>query len=320
MEKAAVDLRRLRYFIAICEHGGFSRASSSVGIAQPSLTRQIKLLEKELGFALFHRTGRGAGPTEQGRLLLDRSKPHLEGIDDAVREVRRRMSNLSGTVALGVCPTIAPLFIDDLRIRIGNAHPSVKLSVVEAYSGDLASMMAHGSIDMALTYTPTERRGVASVELLSEPLVLVVPVDQDTWEAPQALDRIAGLRLILPSAIHELRRIIDGISRLRGVQLTPDIEMDSLGAVKSMLLADGARHATILPVNSVSAEVASGRLSAIEIDDPLMRRTIAIVCPRSGRNAGLTQAMTALIQKRAAALRSPRPPAGRVLLSGALPG
>lgn len=299
MEKDGVDLRRLRYFVAVCEHGGFSRASSSVGIAQPSLTRQIKLLEQEIGVSLFHRTGRGSGPTEEGRLLLDRSRPHLAGLDEAIREVRQQSSKLSGEVALGVCPTIAPLFLDDLRARLEAMHPALRLRIVEAYSGDLASLMMHGSIDLSLTYSPSEAAAVSFVELLSEPLVLVTPPCGDAPERVRTLEEIAALRLILPSAIHELRRIIDAVSARRGVRLSADIELDSLGAVKSALLANGARHATILPLNSVSGDIADARLCGHAIDDAGMRRTIAVVVPRPNPRTAHTQALTDLIRRRA---------------------
>ena len=66
-----VDVKRLRYFIAVCKHGGFSHAASVIGVAQPALTRQVQLLERELGLKLITRTGRGATPTEEGRFLLD---------------------------------------------------------------------------------------------------------------------------------------------------------------------------------------------------------------------------------------------------------
>lgn len=303
MEREGVDLRRLRYFIAVCEHGGFSRASSSIGIAQPSLTRQIKLLEQELGVSLFHRTGRGAGPTSEGRMLLDRSRPHLEGIDEAIREVRLHVCDLSGQFTLGVCPTIAPLFLDDLRADLEAGFPSVHLTVVEAHTGDLASLMAHGSIDMSLTDSPDRPRGVTFVELVREPLMLVTPPGALEHDRPCSLPEIGGLRLILPSAIHELRRIIDAVASRSGIAFRPDIELDSVAAVKSILLSRDARHATILPLNSVHEEVASLRLCRHAIAEPAMHRIISVAVPARSRVPPLTQALTTLVQRRAARLQ-----------------
>jgi len=90
VEYAGIDVRRLKYFIAVCNNGGFSRASNVIGIAQPALTRQVKLLEKEIGLPLVIRTGRGAEPTAEGKFLLARSVEHLEGLDNIVKELKQK--------------------------------------------------------------------------------------------------------------------------------------------------------------------------------------------------------------------------------------
>jgi LysR family transcriptional regulator, nitrogen assimilation regulatory protein len=82
------DARRLGYFVAVCEHGGISKAASAIGVAQPALTRQIQLLEQELDILLFRRSGRCAEPTDAARHLLERIKPHMAGIEQALAEIR----------------------------------------------------------------------------------------------------------------------------------------------------------------------------------------------------------------------------------------
>ena len=80
--------RRLGYFLAVYEHCGISKAASAIGVAQPALTRQIKLLEQELDIQLFHRSGRSAEPTEAARHLIERIKPHMVAIEQALAEIR----------------------------------------------------------------------------------------------------------------------------------------------------------------------------------------------------------------------------------------
>lgn len=82
------DARRLGYFVAVCQHGGISKAASAIGIAQPALTRQIRLLEQELDVQLFRRSGRSAEPTDAARHFLERIKPHIAGIEQALAEIR----------------------------------------------------------------------------------------------------------------------------------------------------------------------------------------------------------------------------------------
>ncbi len=80
--------RRLGYFLAVCEHSGISKAASAIGVAQPALTRQIKLLEQELDIQLFRRSGRSAEPTDAARHLVERIKPHMAAIEQALAETR----------------------------------------------------------------------------------------------------------------------------------------------------------------------------------------------------------------------------------------
>jgi LysR family nitrogen assimilation transcriptional regulator len=80
--------RRLGYFLAVCEYCGISKAASAIGVAQPALTRQIKLLEQELDIQLFHRSGRSAEPTDVAWHLVKRIKPHMVAIEQALAEVR----------------------------------------------------------------------------------------------------------------------------------------------------------------------------------------------------------------------------------------
>ena len=111
-EKSGIDIRRLRHFVAVCDHGGFSRAAVAIGVAQPALTRQIQLLEQELGVELVTRNGRNALPSQAGQALLTEARLHLDGLDRLADRIRRDFSEAPTRVSLGICPSIAPLFLD----------------------------------------------------------------------------------------------------------------------------------------------------------------------------------------------------------------
>lgn len=309
-----IDLRR-RYFIAVCEHGGFSRASQAIGVAQPSLTRQIKLLEKEVGIALIKRSGRGAEPTTEGRFLLGQSRLHVDGLDDAVRTVRQRSDKLKGEISLGICPTIAPLFLEDIRNFVGARYRGVTLNVVEAYSGDLASLMRGGRLDAALTYRPSSPDRVDVVDLFAERLMLVTSYAGAPADAPRGLEDIGKLRLILPSEIHELRRIVHRVYRRRGIALKPELELDLLSAVKAVIADKSTQYATILPHSSVTRELEEHTLSAFAIADSDMVRTIAIVRPReSGRQHAVLAALIDEVRRLAGRMRKSKGGADAILL------
>lgn len=278
LAKSGVDIRRLRYFLAVCDHGGFSSAASVTGIAQPALTRQIQLLEQELGLALFTRNGRRAEPTEVGRILMSEVGPALDGLDALLERVRRDHGCQPLQISLGVCPTIARLFREALEVPLRQGGTPIELTVIEAYSGDLRNLLAAGRLDLALSYRPSEAARLRTTALLTERLVLA------TREVPEGvaavpLDALARHRLILPSRMHELRRIVDAVAAARGIDLRPALELDSLAAVMAMLDEGAGGYATILPHNAVAGAAQAGRFAICPIDDAGMVRTIALIEP-----------------------------------------
>ncbi len=277
IEHPGIDIRRLRYFIAVCDHGGFSKAATAIGVAQPVLTRHVQLLEQELGVALVSRNGRGALPTEQGQFLLKNARPHVEGIDALASRLRRTFQQEPVEIALGICPTVTPLFLEALQGFIRTSCPHVSLSVIEAYSGDLRNLTECGRIDLALTYQPLDRDTVVGESLLTEPLVVVRSAARPFGVTKFTLAALARLPLILPSRIHQLRKIIDSVCRKRGLRLTPALELDSLNAVKQTLDDPTSDFATILPYHAVREDEAGGRFIVYRILDPALVRTISLV-------------------------------------------
>lgn len=304
MAKPGVDFRRLRYFIAVCEHGGFSRASSSIGIAQPALTRQIKLLEKEIGLPLINRTGRGAAPTEEGAFLLARSRQYLDGLDDLIRELRHRSSTLNGQIVLGICPTVAPFFLDDLREFLRDNHPNLTLSLVEACSGDLDNLMSRGELDLSLTYHPHGSKMPGSIDLFSERLVLVSAPSPAAGEGPRSLAAVSRMKVILPGNGHALRRIVEQVFARRGFPLSPILELDTLEALTAMVSRPALPYVTILPYHSVERAQSEGRLSCFQIDEPEMRRTVAAVLPQTARRVRLSAVLLDWIRGQSARLKA----------------
>ncbi len=219
----SIDLRRLRYFIAVCNHGGFSHAAGVVGVAQPALTRQIQLLESEMGMTLINRNGRGAEPTQEGRILLSRASEHLSALDNIVADLKRGTGVAHGNVALGICPTIAPLFLEGLRKNLADSNPGVTLTVIEAYSGDLRKLMASNRLDLALTYKPSLPTSDTVTELFSERLIVVAGHQPEISRRSFTLGNLETVKLVLPSRAHELRVIIDAVARRKGFCCGPNL-------------------------------------------------------------------------------------------------
>lgn len=293
-----IDTRRLRYFLAVCDNGGILKAAAAIGLAQPTLTRQIHLLEEEIGVDLFTRNGRGSLPTEAGAELRDAARNHLQSLDGLVARLRRDYRDPQPRLALGVCPTIAPLFLETLSAAIGELPGPPGLTVIEAYSGDLRSLLQAGQLDLALSYSATDMDGSRITPLLRERLVVTGAVG--TEPGPMTLAALSRLKLILPSRSHQLRRIIDAACAARGLTLTPALELDSLAAVKAMLSAN-SDHATVLPLTAVTREAAEGVLAVRVFEDPLMVREVALIQP-SGAGPALPAPVLAALAARATRL------------------
>lgn len=304
LDAPSIDLRRLRYFIAVCNHGGFSHAAGVVGVAQPALTRQIKLLESEMGVTLINRNGRGAEPTEKGRILLNRASEHLAALDGIVADLKRGTGEAQAHAALGVCPTIAPFFLDGLRTRLAASNPGISLSVIEAYSGDLRNLLASNRLDLALTYRSGLPTRDTVTTLFSERLFLVSGYQPESPRRSYSLGDLEALKLILPSRTHELRANIDSACKKKGILLRPEFELDSLAAVKSLLDKRPTQYFTILPAHGVQADIECQRFQHFVIDDPDMYRTIAIVEPERLRNAAATACLRRHIEEQVDTIRS----------------
>ena len=303
--RQAIDIRRLRYFVAVCDHGGISRAASAIGMAQPALTRQIKLLEEEVGLELLVRKGRAARPNGAGRYLVERIRDHLFAVDAVVEELRQNSRDETQEIALGICPTVVPLFLEDLTDFVRVAHPRLKLSVIQAYSGDLRALLECGRLDLALSYRPFERSGLVCEDLVSERLVLAHRRTMaNDGDAPLTLDLVKAYRLILPSRSHQLRQIIERIGEQSGHRLTPALELDSLEAVKATLEDTSSDFATILPFHSVKADAESGRFSIRHFEEPEMVRTVSLLMREGRRARRVPSLLTEEIHERARRLRS----------------
>jgi LysR family nitrogen assimilation transcriptional regulator len=303
-EQQSIDTKRLRYFLAVCDHGGFSKAASAIGVAQPVLTRHVQLLEQELGVSLVSRNGRGASPTEPGRFLRDHARVHLEGLDSLAKRLRQNFKQSPEQVVLGICPTVSPLFLDNIQSFIRVKLPSLTLSVIEAYSGDLRSLMESGRIDFALTYQPLDRDAVDWIDLLSERLVVVKSASRKLAASHLSLHDVSRLALILPSQIHQLRKVIDRVCLRRGICLTPELELDSLSAVKLTLDDPTAQFATILPYHAVREDERAGRFDAYRIDDAEMVRTVSLIRPQNSVGTRLPEALLDHIRDHAMRLKS----------------
>lgn len=189
-----MDLRQLRAVAAIADAGQFTRAAERLGIAQSSLSAQIRLLEQELGVTLFDRTTRRVTVTDAGELVLGTARRVMAEIDTANAELQRRRGLQGGRVAIGITPTPGPVDVVQLLADFHRQHPAIELSFREELSIVLAAQLRADEIDLALVtiVDPKDLHGLAAQALRTERLVLAIPPGRRLSERPRVA--IAELR------------------------------------------------------------------------------------------------------------------------------
>jgi DNA-binding transcriptional LysR family regulator len=172
-----MQLQQLGYFIAVARTRHFTRAAESLGVAQPSLSKQIQALETQLGAPLFSRARGNITLTPAGELLLPLAKRILADVDTARLEVQELAGLRRGRVRLGATPSLCAGLLADVLHRFHSAYPGIQLLVEEGGSRDLVREVTRGSLDLALVILPlAEDTPLVTSPILREHLVVVSPV------------------------------------------------------------------------------------------------------------------------------------------------
>jgi LysR family transcriptional regulator, nitrogen assimilation regulatory protein len=290
-----MDFKQLKTFICVAETGSLSRASDRLRIAQPALSRQIKLLEHSVGVPLFDRHVRGMELTEAGSDLLRQVSGPLYQLEQSVAHVRSQGKRISGQVTLGVLPTVTPALAVHLLQRVGKELPGVTLHLKEAYSTSLLEWLQDGTVDAGFLYGPTEAYHLRTSALLTEDIVLLSPPGALPDQGDSiSIHQLAGLPLALLNRPMGPRMVIDRIARDHGVELQSAYDVDSFPILVAMVKA-GLCH-TFMPASSVASERQSGHLFTRRILPQTPRRELILAQPSQRPTTRATDAVIILLK------------------------
>jgi DNA-binding transcriptional LysR family regulator len=296
-----MDFRQLRTFSCVAELGSLSKASDTLRVAQPALSRQIKLLEHELRTELFTRNGRGMVLTEAGRLLLARTSGIVRQIDQIRDDIQSTQGPPSGQVVLGLVPTVSCVLSARFARRCVESFPGISLRIVESYSGHLVEWLHRGEMDLAILYGRSADLHLATQSLGRDQIVAVGPRGCGLSRRKSVdVGWLLRQRLVLPSHSHGLRALIEHAAAQRRIKLNVQLEADSFRVLTS-LVEEGLGFA-LLPPSSVHGEVADGRLETAAISKPMSRELI-VASPIDRPASMATAAVTALLREEIAGLR-----------------
>ncbi|WP_424136157.1 LysR family transcriptional regulator [Roseomonas chloroacetimidivorans] len=268
-----MDQTRLRSLLAIAEHGTFSRAASALGLAQPSLSRQIALLEQELGRPLLYRHGRGARLTADGQRLVEAARPLLAAIaslpalldDDVPR----------GRVVLGVPTFMSVHLAESIFGSLRRTYPHLQIRLVDGFSGFVNQWLTEGRLDLAILYDSRRSRTI-SAELLAEEELLLFARSRHAGDIPAQgpvpVSRLSRLDLILPDRQHGLRRALHAAGARP--DLTRLLEVDSLAGIRA--LVERGIAWSVLPRAGLTRELKDRRYVLRPIGDPPLRAKLMV--------------------------------------------
>jgi LysR family hca operon transcriptional activator len=244
-----MELRHLRYFVAVAEEGSLTNAAERrLHTAQPSLSRQIRDLELEVGVKLLERGARGVELTAAGRTFLDHARLALLQVEAAGEAARRAALPEKATFVIGFLTGHEVTWLPDALRILREEEPDIEITLASQPSPDLAGALMRGKVDVAFLRRETHAPGVAFKFMIKEPLVAMVPTGH----------RLAALKEITPQQIAAetyitptryapvLKSVIDGYMAKFGITLKPEYDADNLTSTMSLVASTGG--VTVLPI------------------------------------------------------------------------
>jgi LysR family nitrogen assimilation transcriptional regulator len=293
-----MDLKQLEYFVCVAEQGSFTRAAIVLDIAQPALSRQVRLLEVEFGQNLLTRNGRGVTVTDAGKVLLEYGRGILHQVERLREEMGRTRGALIGSVALGLPPSLLRALAATIFREFKSRLPAASLAIREGLSTSMQESLVSGRLDVALVYNASPSPDIELEPLLDEELFLVSP-NHGASHAASLPDQVRvvdlpGFPLIVPSRPNAIRMLIEGELADQGLRPTIAFEVDGVGAILD-LVAEGFGHA-ILPRNAVAHLKNSQHLMLRSITAPGLHTKLSLAINAHRQVTATQQALIELVR------------------------
>jgi LysR family hydrogen peroxide-inducible transcriptional activator len=301
-----MNLRDLRYLVALADERHFGRAAERSCVSQPTLSAQIRKLEEYLGVALVERQPRRVTLTPAGERIVQRARRLLQEADAIVDLAKIDRDPLSGSLRLALIPTVGPYLLPQVATRLRRDLPRLKLLLYEYRTATLLEKLRAGELDMGVLALPVDLDGLDSAELYSEPFRLAVPAEHELagCEAARTED-LHGETVLLLEDGHCLRDQALEVCDRAQAQESQDYRATSLETLRQMVAA--GHGVTLLPELAASGQLAKLRgLKVKRFVNPAPTRTIGAVWRKSSTQVAAIDAIVASIRRAMAARREDR--------------
>ncbi len=290
-----MDLRQLRYFATLATQQHFGRAADILHIAQPALSRQIRLLEEELGAQLFERHAKGATPTKEALQLLERATFILRYLDQTKLDLMARHATPSGLVTVGLSPGLAALLSAPLAHALKQRYPAIRLKIVERFAPSLYAILMDGTVDLAILSNPIPPLNMKLLPLLSEKICAIGPFgDPRLQRGTLGIRQLDGIPLILTGVSKSgIRLELEAAAARANIVLDEVIEVESLEVARRLVI-EGIGW-TVHFAAPIQEELEKKSLAAVPITGLRLSRVIARAVERPPSRA--TEVLMALLHE-----------------------
>jgi LysR family transcriptional regulator, hydrogen peroxide-inducible genes activator len=277
----ALNLRDLKYLVALADHKHFGRAAAACFVSQPTLSTQIKKLEDELGVTLVERAPRHVMLTPAGRDAAERARVIIAEVEQMKEAARRTQNPEAGTVRLGIFPTLGPYLLPHVVRRIRARFPQLELLLVEEKTDVILRQLRDGKLDVGVLALPLHDDQLHLEFLFEEPFLLAVPDGHAlTQHGALSMRDLANESLLLLEDGHCMREQSLDVCHLAGASEKNGFRATSLETLRQMVAANVG--ITLLPMLAVKPPVApSSDVRLVPFRDPPPTRRIAMVWRRS---------------------------------------
>lgn len=287
-----MNLRQLEYFVTVADIGSFSRAAVILNMAQPSLSRQIALLEADVEQRLFERTGRGVSLTSAGLVLLDHARALLNSASKAKHELKEMTTDPSGKIVLGLPNRVAAGLAAPLVRDFRRALPNAMLTIVEGLSLSLQESLINGRIDLALLFDPSPTPLLFYEQIMRERLMLFVPSFYRVAEQVD-LQSLSQYPLVLPAAPNPIRSLVEAI--LFPMKIKLDVVAE-VGAIQSALsVVEAGVACSILPESAIYLGHKAEAVKMVSIVQPTMWNMLVLAQSRARPSSRLQKETVKLL-------------------------
>jgi len=285
-----MDLRHLKTLIAIAEHRTFAAAGDGVGLTQSAVSLHVKALEDQLGTRLFDRSTRPPLLNARGKALVERAREIIRLCDDLTDSVGAE--TVGGRLDLGAVPTVLTGVLPQALLSLRKSHPELRIGVSSGLSAELADGVRRGNLDVAVVSEPAElAAGISWHACGREPLMVIAPKGTRGKTDKALLEALPFIRF---TRLAWAGGIIDAHLRDRGIRVRPDMEIDTLEGVATMV--SSGLGVSVVPKRPID-KVFPGKVRAVPFGEPPLHRSVGLIERTANPKALLVKALNVELLK-----------------------